>query len=172
MPTEYVYHPIHGTSVNDIRLVDFAKVDSMHYESHNYGTVIHSWDRTVHTYDGNDIILRDRPGDYKADAIVKGFSTQGHVLIDGGAGTDTVDYSLFAGSMEIDLRPLGEDVANTYTAGIKSHFSVASSGYAKATGLNGQTIYGQDFLKSIENVIGTDWNDKITGTDGANDIQG
>lgn len=65
-------------------------------------------------------------------------------FIDGGAGTDRVNYSDATGSVTVDmLNPL----------------------------LNQGTATG-DILVSIENVLGSNWGDKITGDDLANFIDG
>lgn len=173
-PRLYLPQTIHGTKYYDTILADFHAADAL-YEEYNglWTSWVKFWSRKVDADDGNDIIQRDRPGDYKDGVHPDHYSsTEGHVGIYGGAGIDTVDYSLFEGGMEIDLRPVGEDVASTYSNFVNGYFDVATAGYAKAIGLNGQTIFGRDFLHSIENVIATNWDNKITGTDQTNDIKG
>ena len=67
--------------------------------------------------DGNDKIIRDRPGSYRA--------ATGDAYIDGGSGTDTISYAHYTGGIEIDL----------------SYF-----GFAKAKGPSGVDIFGEDGL--------------------------
>ncbi len=64
----------------------------------------------------------------------------------GGSGTDTVDYSASGASIDVTL-----EITSSYTVG--GDFNTNTGGFAQG-----------DFLFSIENVIGTDLNDQITGT--------
>lgn len=166
---------MNGTYVNDTILADYAAADAMHYSEFNWEggfNVVYSWNRKIDGLSGDDTIKRDQPGDYKSDPSVGGMHTKGHVGVAGGSGTDTIDYSLFQGPLEVDLRPLGEAVANTFYSHVVSVFNPAIKGYAKALDPSGVGVHGMDFLHSFENVIGTDFDDHITGDDGANDLQG
>ncbi len=183
MSNPNVYIPLEGDEYDNYLFATWGNVNALHYVGeYNVGPVtwdvLYSWDRTINAGGGDDTIVRDRPGDYKADAKVAENieatpqSTDGHVGVYGGEGNDTINYQLFQGSMEIDLRPMGQTAADAYSPFVQDYFDVADAGYAKMTGLNGQTIYGMDFLHSIENVIATDWDDKVTGNDEANTIEG
>lgn len=181
----YTYDTITGTEYGDILLADYATAQAMHYVDNGSGyDTYHSWSRKVVGLDGDDWIRRDRPGDYKADAFVfegtseEGtlenwtFETQGHVGIYGDGGTDKVDYSLYQGALEIDLRPMGQAAENAFTSDVRTYFNPENKGFAKDLGPSGVGIFGQDFLYSIEDVIGTDFGDLIIGTDGANTLNG
>ena len=72
-------------------------------------------------------------------------ASTGNDVLDGGLGSDTVTYAGVAGSIQIDLSLTGAQ--DTHTGGL-------------------------DTLISIENVIGTDFDDTLTGNAGANLLNG
>jgi Ca2+-binding RTX toxin-like protein len=75
-------------------------------------------------------------------------------ILDGGAGNDTM------------IGGAGEDTASYITAMSGVSVSLAIAG-AQATGGS-----GSDTLISIENLIGSNFNDKLTGNSGANRLEG
>ncbi len=78
--------------------------------------------------------------------------------LDGGTGTDTADYSNIF---------LGGTIGTTYigaTAGVNVHLDL--SGEQDTGGA------GRDTLVSIENLIGTNFNDRLTGNGGSNLLSG
>lgn len=81
-------------------------------------------------------------GDAGANLIDGGL---GNDIINGGSGTDTVTYALAAAAVTVNLATAGTNV----------------SGGA-----------GSDALSSIENIIGSNYNDTITGDANANVIEG
>jgi Ca2+-binding RTX toxin-like protein len=100
---------------------------------------------------GNNDILRGKVGD---DRLNGGL---GHDLLDGGTGNDTADYS--SGKF----------------AGFNFHGASAGVGVKVNLGLVGQqnTVgAGSDTLISIENVIGTNFADTLTGNGGNNVLLG
>jgi Ca2+-binding RTX toxin-like protein len=74
----------------------------------------------------------------------------GNDVIDGGDGVDTVDYTANPLTIEVSLANQG-DVATADTA----------AGWS-----------GLDYLLNIENLFGTNYGDKLTGSDGANVLGG
>ena len=97
---------------------------------------------------GGDDVLDGGPGadrlygDEGDDRLIGGLGAD---LLDGGAGTDTADYSGASGAVTVDLRiTSGQD---TKSAGV-------------------------DTLISIENLIGSAFNDTLIGNDGANRLEG
>lgn len=148
-----------GTAFDDQLLVDFATVDAM-YIDHGWGAV-EAWNRHVVGYAGDDYITRDRPGDYKADAVYQidgqEYSLGGDVVIFGSDGhgsddEDTVDYSLWTGGIDVDLDAYGAQLFGELV------------GFARNLGIAGTTVYGEDRLISIENIVGTEQRDVIHGS--------
>ena len=168
---------IAGTQTNDLIWADHAAVDAL-YRTYIRGIdrITEIWDRKVFGDGGDDVIVRDRVGDYGPDFVLENGSwslqLDGHVGISGGPGSDTVDYSNSHGGLEIDLRPQGEAFANSFTQDVKTFFSPQNTGFAMAYGQNADVIHGMDFLDGIENVQGSSHDDKITGTDSANALYG
>lgn len=178
-----VYMPLLGSANSDTLFATFGDVDALHYVGKvglgdKQVDAQYSWDRKIGGLSGNDTIVRDRPGDYKANAqIIEGhddvpFSTGGHAGVYGDQGNDTVNYQLFQGGVEVDLNPMGNTAAGAFSADIRDYFDVANAGYATQLGASELTVYGMDFLRSIENVTGTNWKDQITGNGAANTLEG
>lgn len=96
--------------------------------------------------DGNDLLY----GDAGSDTLDGGLGNDtldggaGNDVLNGGGGTDTVTYAAETSAVNVNL--------NT----------------GSATGASS----GTDTLRFIENVIGTDFNDTITGSNDANEIDG
>ena len=100
---------------------------------------------TLYGGDGHDLLY----GGAGDDALYGGngddtlYGYAGNNTLDGGAGTNTVDYSAATSAVTVDL----------------------SMGTASDNGFG-----GSDTLANIENVIGSDYNDTITGDSGDNTI--
>ena len=98
---------------------------------------------------GNDVI----------NILDNGSGTLGHT-IDGGAGTDTLNYSTYSGS------------ATVYLNGLDKNGNVVDSG---VTGYAGYGVIGgvtSDFYTNIENVTGSQGNNLLVGSNGNNTIIG
>lgn len=177
MPT--IFHRgefISGTPFDDTIVADFAAADEIFRKHDILSNVYYVWNRIVSGRDGDDLIIRDRPGDYVANGLINPndpdedeVELTGNVLVSGGAGEDTISYASFSGGMEIDLAPVAH---NTSLEPFFWNGYADVSGTAKALGLNGETIHGFDYLKSIENADGTQFGDKISGSDGDNKLNG
>jgi Ca2+-binding RTX toxin-like protein len=94
--------------------------------------------------DGNDTLvsIENVTGSDFNDTLT---GNAGDNVLDGGAGTDTVSYSSASGAVSVAL--------------------TASGGSSTGAG-------GNDTLMSIENVVGSDFNDTLTGNAGANTLDG
>jgi Ca2+-binding RTX toxin-like protein len=149
---------IYGTYGDDLAVLDAAAVDALEYSAWDWATaetVNHIWSGNYSAFDGNDTILRDRPGGYRANISPNGsVSTLGDAFLYGGSGTDQVAYSHASGSVHVDLGATG------------------SYGTAVALGLHGVTIHGGDRLYSIENASGSHHDDIVEGSGGANRLFG
>jgi Ca2+-binding RTX toxin-like protein len=164
MSTQLRYHSIRGTAFDDVLLADFAAADALHYleTSIIYDDRQWVWDREVRGQNGDDYIIRDRPGDYKESWFYEGNGSYSSVRVDGagqyygheGGQTDTISYQIYTGGISIDL-----DTGDGH-------------GIAEAHGLSGQTIYGDDLLYNFTNAVGTNHNDIIRGSAAANDLKG
>lgn len=139
-----------------------------------------AWNRWVQAKGGNDVILRDRPGDYKQTAEFNEWnedilqfeevSTVGNVVVSGGSGDDRVSYASYDhGGIEIDLEPVAQPLWNDPDQWAP-YVSVA--GTAKAYGSSTTDIFGVDYLKDIENATGTNQDDLIKGSDIGNKLYG
>jgi Ca2+-binding RTX toxin-like protein len=102
------------------------------------------------------------------DILFGGFDGQRDVL-DGGADTDLVDYSSALRSMTITL-------GNGATAGSAmlhaSSFTPIYGAGGQLTGGSAQPPVQEDVLFNIENVVGTNFGDFITGNSESNDLRG
>ncbi|MCC2097355.1 MAG: calcium-binding protein [Hyphomicrobiales bacterium] len=103
------------------------------------------------------------------DTLFGGFDRANDIL-DGGSGSDWVDYSAASGSMTIQLH---EQKGFTYVDGYAaldpglSSFQFGGKTYTTLT-----PAVQEDTLRNIENIIGTQYNDTITGNYQNNIIDG
>jgi Ca2+-binding RTX toxin-like protein len=161
MRTYWTYTPIVGTSGDDDVIADFAAADAIYSYEIVWGGIlgnfelIETWDRTVDAGAGDDIVIRDRPGDYKADPGVY-HEVPGNVLVTGGEGEDTISYALYEGGVRIDLV-----VDNGLGLGL-----------AQAIGTTPDPIFGTDELDGFEHAVGALGNDSINGSAIANCLWG
>ena len=103
-------------------------------------------DNVIHAGDGNDHV----------------FYTGGFDSLDGGNGTDTVDFSQFGSAVLAFLTPLsvlGVNEPEAYTTDTSSVFT-------------GTALRAIADLGGFENLIGTPFADNLTGTSGNNNIDG
>ncbi|AZD53446.1 T1SS secreted agglutinin RTX [Pseudomonas chlororaphis subsp. aurantiaca] len=106
-----------------------------------------SGDNLINAGDGNDVLVAGSGnntlhGDAGNDLL---FSGPGNDLLDGGTGNDTVSYAHASAGVTVDLALLGAQ--NTGGA-------------------------GTDILAAIENLVGSNYNDSLTGDSNANIITG
>ncbi len=108
-------------------------------------------------YGGNDIIVAAHGDDEifggSGNDRIKSF--YGHNDVDGGTGEDTLDYTWF-----------GDYTSLNVTSGVSVNLT---SGTAVARNAG---VRFSDAITSIENVYGSDFNDRITGNSKANDLFG
>lgn len=168
-----------GTDVDNVLIADLDAVEAL-YKPASGQNEMEIWNRKIDGMGGDDTIVRDRVGDYGPGFVGETFQygvggyryvIDGSVGISDLQGVNTVDYTMSRGGLEIDLRPMGEAGANTYTEDLKDYFDLAQAGFARAFGSNLDVIYGQDFLTGIRNVIATTWGDRISGTGASNEIE-
>jgi Ca2+-binding RTX toxin-like protein len=176
-------HAIEGDGFSNVIHANFAAAEALYnYKKYGYMTYYDVWDRTVRAEGGDDLIIRDRPGDYVPDGFVGRSHEQffdhynmqevhltGNVVVSGGTGDDTVSYQAYSGAMEIDLQPVAQvtDYEPHFWDGLADF-----AGTAKIKTLSGIEIHGFDYLHSIENARGGDNHDDIFGSDGANELSG
>ncbi|WP_414885346.1 beta strand repeat-containing protein, partial [Pseudomonas chlororaphis] len=106
-----------------------------------------SGDNLINAGDGNDVLVAGSGnnilhGDAGNDLL---FSGPGNDLLDGGTGNDTASYAHASAGVTVDLALLGAQ--NTGGA-------------------------GTDILAAIENLVGSNYNDSLTGDSNANIITG
>ncbi|MHC5206892.1 retention module-containing protein [Pseudomonas chlororaphis] len=106
-----------------------------------------SGDNLINAGDGNDVLIAGSGnntlhGDAGNDLL---FSGPGNDLLDGGTGNDTASYAHASAGVTVDLALLGAQ--NTGGA-------------------------GTDILAAIENLVGSNYNDSLTGDSNANIITG
>lgn len=187
MATYHFALAMKGDDFDNVIEANFAAADAMH-DTYGYGPFnkrTDSWARDVYGKGGDDLMIRDRPGDYKparpGDALryidetdefhwyTNPVAYTGNVLVHGGAGIDTISYQQFAGAVSIDLAvaPNNVEYEPWYW---KDH--AQNTGKVTALGLSGQEIHGFDYVKSFENATGTYQADEIRGTDGVNTLKG
>ena len=118
-------------------------------------------DDTLNGGDGDDI-LYDSYRDEGNDNLNGG---AGHDTLDGGAGNDTLNGG--AGNDTLNGGE-GDDTAryDTHSAGVR--VSLAETGEQEVNSDSGE----KDTLTSIENLMGSDFNDILTGNSGANTLFG
>lgn len=99
---------------------------------------------------GNDQAFGDEGNDWLS-------ASDGDDLLDGGADSDTVDYQSYVGTTS----GISVDLSVLVNAGGHSNVAVASDGFG-----------GTDYLRNIERIHATDFNDSITGDGNQNDFFG
>jgi Ca2+-binding RTX toxin-like protein len=108
-------------------------------------------------YGGNDLIIAAHGDDEifggSGNDRIKSF--YGYNDVDGGSGEDTLDYSWFGDYTSINI-----------TSGVSVNLT---SGNALARNAG---IRFTDSIESVENVVGSDFNDRISGNSAANDLFG
>jgi Ca2+-binding RTX toxin-like protein len=113
---------------------------------------------TIHGGGGNDTLIDGQGwdslyGDDGDDTLVATYKDFGFDTMNGGAGTDTADFSNYQDAVQIDLK--------------------AGQGWTSdEADLSSGTLRQVASLTSIENLIGGAGNDDITGDDGNNRIDG
>ncbi len=145
-------------------------------------------DDTIAGFAGNDVIDggegSDRlAGDGGVDVLrggagndtFRGLKLDGNDVYDGGADTDTVDYSATTSGVKIDLTP--ENRSGQAITGEPTTFAalMLAGGFADATtqvGLATGADTGADVLVSIENAIGGAGADTMFGSAVANTLEG
>jgi Ca2+-binding RTX toxin-like protein len=171
---------LEGNPFNNTILVDLPSVDALFgYTGSNFPYDFWTaWNRVVDGKGGDDLIVRDRVGDFTPSATLwhsgeaDNVQMTGNTKISGGTGSDTVDYQTAMGGLEIDLAPavLSQPVENEIWS--LSAQAQTATGIAKAYGPQIHDIHGHDYLASIENVNGSNHSDIIRGDDGNNVIDG
>jgi Ca2+-binding RTX toxin-like protein len=97
---------------------------------------------------GSGPIVQVDDGGYAGDDVLNGGN--GFNILNGGAGTDTVDYTDAAGSVTVAL----------------------ASGFGQRNDATDTTVLGTDSLISIENATGGGFNDVLLGDNGNNTLDG
>ncbi len=124
-------------------------------------------DDTIHTGDGDDVVHAGG-GD---DAIVGG-QGGGNDLYDGGSGSNTVEYPSANTGITVDLNEVdrsGDPILSAALGAILLGASLPATtpvGYAQGGNI------GIDALIDIDNVVGGNFNDSITGNSDANIFTG
>lgn len=123
-----------------------------------------SRDFFIHSLGGNDTIVRDRTGNY-----IGGDGFFGHAQIDGGAGMDVISYA-------------GADTAITarldWSVQLLGDYSIGPGewGFIRGplTTVQGEFgwLRGYDFVKNVENLVGSAFGDEIWGGGEANRFWG
>ncbi len=108
-------------------------------------------------YGGNDVIIAAHGDDEifggSGNDRIKSF--YGHNDVDGGTGEDTLDYTWF-----------GDYTTLNITSGISLNLTTGTA-VARNSG-----VRFSDAISSVENVIGSDFNDRLVGDSKANDLIG
>ncbi|MFK7765523.1 MAG: calcium-binding protein [Roseobacter sp.] len=170
---------IRGDSNNNTLLATEEVADSLFEDLKVWvggDPVYYAWNRAVYGKNGNDLIIRDQPGDYTESAYLNfnyqgdwtEYHLNGNVLVSGGEGNDTVSYATASYAMDIDLRPVQQQTAlePNYWNGLAD-----VSGMAKIKG-EASDIFGHDYLYSFENAVGSQYNDTMNGNNNANTLEG
>lgn len=165
------WHSIEGTWDPDLMVVDFEAVEAHEYYVEHWKTLMR-WDRQAKGLAGNDLIIRDRAGDYNEGSSVAGLHSGGHVGIFGDDGEDTIHYQRVEGGMLISLGPVGDAYAVPYSDDVQQLFKTPGAGVARALNPSALGHFGDDILHSFENVVGTNWGDLIFGDDDDNSLNG
>jgi Ca2+-binding RTX toxin-like protein len=108
-------------------------------------------------YGGNDLIIAAHGDDEifggSGNDRIKSF--YGHNDVDGGTGEDTLDYTWF-----------GDYTSLNITSGVSVSLTTGTA-VARNAG-----VRFSDAISSVENVVGSDFNDRLTGNSQANDLFG
>jgi Ca2+-binding RTX toxin-like protein len=97
-----------------------------------------------------------------ADTLV---ASDGNDTLDGDTGTDTVSYAAMAGPVSLVLGSGTSD-------GLAQKFSLTTATLIDGSTVTISLLTSTDTLRSIENVVGTKYDDSITGNDLPNVIAG
>jgi Ca2+-binding RTX toxin-like protein len=107
-----------------------------------------------------------------ADDVIFGFddedmlvASSGNDTLDGGSETDTVSYAAMAGPVNLML-------GNGTSDGVALKFRLTTAMLSDGSLVTIPILTSTDTLRSIENVVGTKFNDSITGNDLPNVIAG
>ncbi|MFU2329698.1 retention module-containing protein [Pseudomonas sp. NFX98] len=137
----------HGGSDNANVSISYQDGHTLTGTAGNDTLVAGNGDNVINAGDGNDILTAGTGnntlhGDAGNDLL---FSGIGNDLLDGGTGNDTASYAHATSAVTVNLGTSGPQ--NTFGA-------------------------GTDTLTAIENLIGSDFNDKLTGDNNSNTITG
>lgn len=101
-----------------------------------------------------DVVFEPKTGAVSVYAIEIIYKTTDDDTLDGGDGVDTVSYAAEPGRAEVDL------------------VSGTAQQYGNAAGSMADDVVATDRLANIENIIGTSFDDVLTGNDEDNYLQG
>ena len=137
----------HGGSATGAVDITYQAGSTLEGTSHDDVLLAGSGDDVLNGGAGNDVLIGGDGNDklYGGDGNDLLIGGNGNDLLDGGAGNDTASYAGASAGVTVSLALTGEQ--NTIGAGL-------------------------DKLVSIENLIGSDHDDKLTGDDNANTLIG
>ncbi|WP_100634663.1 retention module-containing protein [Pseudomonas qingdaonensis] len=137
----------HGGSATGAVDITYQTGSTLEGTSHDDVLLAGSGDDVLNGGAGNDVLIGGDGNDklYGGDGNDLLIGGNGNDLLDGGAGNDTASYAGASAGVTVSLALTGEQ--NTIGAGL-------------------------DKLVSIENLIGSDHDDKLTGDDNANTLIG
>lgn len=147
-----IYQSMAGDESGGVVALTHATTAAFEHTEWSGGSLVTTlWNGTYYGEGGDDVIVRDRPGGYRA--------VTPDTAIFGGPGSDTISYAYYTtGGVEIDLST-AQDVYGAY-------------GVARAYGLTPVPILGHDKLYSIANADGSGSADRITGSAADNRLAG
>ncbi|MEM8743696.1 MAG: M10 family metallopeptidase C-terminal domain-containing protein, partial [Pseudomonadota bacterium] len=138
------------TVLDDVEWFSFADTDI------SYSDLEASWTVTEYTNAAENIALSGSGGNVRmlgGDDVVS--FNGGYAIIDGGSGKDTADYSGFGSAIQVNLQGSADDVMTRDGSNL-------DSGTWRTIG----------DLKSVENIVGTDFDDELNGNVVANILEG
>jgi Ca2+-binding RTX toxin-like protein len=158
-----------------------AEGDQLHFFDNIIGSAFNDTltgndnNNVIHGGGGLDVIN----GGKGNDTLFGGFDGKADIL-DGGADTDTVDYHDATASMTISLGHVQhfEVSPSPHVVPAIDGSAVLDAHTVQATAPNGSLVFlniaavQEDVLRNIEDVVGTKFNDHITGNETANVIEG
>jgi Ca2+-binding RTX toxin-like protein len=158
-----------------------AEGDQLHFFDNIIGSAFNDTltgndnNNVIHGGGGLDVIN----GGKGNDTLYGGFDGKADIL-DGGADINTVDYSDAPASMTVSLGHLQRfDVVPTpHVVPAVDGSAVLDAHMVQATAPNGSVVFlniaavQEDVLRNIEDVVGSKFNDHITGNETANVIEG